>query len=482
MAAIAMVRLAMLATYPLMDTTEARYADIAQIMADKNDWITPWFRPGVPFWGKPPLSFWATVISFKLFGANEFTARFPHWILGIIGGWFVWDLGIRRSKREAVIAISLLSGCLIYYFASGAVMTDMALTLGLVVSMWSFWLSVQSASEYPRSGGVIWLFFVSLGWGLLAKGPLAIVLAFLAIGAWLLFNRSFFPAVVRLPWIRGPLLSLLVAAPWYWAAEAKTPGFLNYFLIGEHINRFLVPGWNGDLYGNAHHHAHGTIWIYLIYMLIPWTILLPLFLFYRNRRLSLPISQHQAPFAVAGDDGWRNYLLCWGLAPAVFFTFSRNIIMPYVLPGIPALALLGGYYLVRFDPARVDRLLTLGLRIILIGSLLFMLVFPLTGYGERKSQRSLVNVYSRLSQPGSRLVYWDQYPFSAGFYSRDRVVSVFDKQQLTAQLDQPGRLYLALGRGDQSLLQSSEFVGKFDRIKDFRRYSLYRESIASAKT
>jgi 4-amino-4-deoxy-L-arabinose transferase-like glycosyltransferase len=138
--AVALIRLAMLGSYPLMDTTEARYGDIGRMMAVQNDWITPWIRPGIPFWGKPPLSFWSTALSIKIFGINEFATRFPSWLLGMITGGMVWDMAVRRSHREAVITISLLSGCLIYYFASGAVMTDMALTMGMVLSKWGFWL------------------------------------------------------------------------------------------------------------------------------------------------------------------------------------------------------------------------------------------------------------------------------------------------------------------------------------------------------
>lgn len=62
--------------YPLMDTTEARYADIARRMVELNDWITPWFDHEQAFWGKPILSFWLTVVGFKVFGFNEFGARF----------------------------------------------------------------------------------------------------------------------------------------------------------------------------------------------------------------------------------------------------------------------------------------------------------------------------------------------------------------------------------------------------------------------
>ena len=52
-----LIRLVSLGLYPLMDTTEGRYGEIARKMAEMNDWITPWFDTGVPFWGKPPLSF-----------------------------------------------------------------------------------------------------------------------------------------------------------------------------------------------------------------------------------------------------------------------------------------------------------------------------------------------------------------------------------------------------------------------------------------
>jgi hypothetical protein len=44
---------------------------------------------------------------------------------------------------------------------------------------------------------------------------------------------------------------LAIAVPWYWAAELKASGFLRYFQIGEHYKRFLIPGWDGDLYGNG---------------------------------------------------------------------------------------------------------------------------------------------------------------------------------------------------------------------------------------
>jgi 4-amino-4-deoxy-L-arabinose transferase-like glycosyltransferase len=483
--AVAIARLMMLGSYPLMDTTEARYGEIGRMMSAQNDWITPWIRQGIPFWGKPPLSFWCTALSFKLFGVNEFTARLPHWILGVLGGWLVWDLAARRSIREAVIAVSLLTGCLIYYFASGAVMTDMALTLGLTLSMWSFWLAVQPNQVPALQTRARWLFFISLGWGLLAKGPLAPVLAGLAIGAWLIASRSYWPEVRRLPWVRGFILSLAIAAPWYLAAEQKTHGFLNYFLIGEHIQRFLIPGWDGDRYGNAHIYPRGMIWLFLLLMLIPWTVIIPGFLcFGKGKKTSLSLPLNSSTEAIKPNQmAWRNYLLAWGLMPAVFFTFASNIIMPYVLPGIPALALLGGYYLVRKDPRRVDQLLATGLSIVLVVSLAFVVVFPITGYGERKSERSLVHYYqSKLTNnatngttKAAQLVYLGEYPFSASFYSNGNLSAVPSTSALIDRLDKQDSLIVAISN-DQDPEVSSLIEERLKKVKAFRRYSLYSEN------
>ena len=58
------IRLLSLGSYPLMDTTEARYGEVARKMAELGDWITPWYDVGVPFWGKPPLAFWLILTNY----------------------------------------------------------------------------------------------------------------------------------------------------------------------------------------------------------------------------------------------------------------------------------------------------------------------------------------------------------------------------------------------------------------------------------
>ena len=181
-------RLATLGLYPLLDTTEARYAEIARKMVELNDWITPWFDYGVPFWGKPPLSFWMTAASFKLFGINEFAARLPHFLGAVLVAWLVWDWSNRRSSQEAWYSAALLAGSVVFFIAAGAVMTDMALVLGITLTMRGFWLGLHGTDA--ERGRERWLLFLGLVIGLLAKGPLVLVLTGVPIALWALLTGN----------------------------------------------------------------------------------------------------------------------------------------------------------------------------------------------------------------------------------------------------------------------------------------------------
>ena len=81
-----LVRLATLGAYPLMDSTESRYAEIARKMLETGNWLTPQFDYGVPFWGKPPLSTWLSAAAMAVLGVGEFAARLPSFLLALACG------------------------------------------------------------------------------------------------------------------------------------------------------------------------------------------------------------------------------------------------------------------------------------------------------------------------------------------------------------------------------------------------------------
>lgn len=396
------LRLITLGLYPLMDTTEARYAEMARKMVETGHWLQPQFDYGVPFWGKPPLSFWATAVGMSIFGVNEFGARIAPFICMLTVGlcFLAWPFRVRRFPCAiACMVVLFTSG--IGFVAAGAVMTDAFLTLGITLALVSFRRLMQTESRHTLSRYTL---FVGLAIGLLSKGPLTLILTGVPIFLWLLASRRWASAWQRVPWIKGTLLMLLLVLPWYIAAECATPGFLRYFLIGEHIERFLVPGWQGDLYGSGHARSFGTIWLYAAEMFLPWVLLIPFLL---RRRSTTP--------QPASSDKWGIYLLAWGLTPLVFFTPARNILPAYVLPALPAWCILLVELLRKRDDARLQwRLLLLSPAPLLLIAVLFVI-----GSGFRfidyRCDKELMGHCE-----GGQPVYYQAQPatYSARFYTQ----------------------------------------------------------------
>lgn len=409
-----LIRLASLSLYPLMDTTEARYAEIARIMLETGDWVTPWYPNGMPFWGKPPLSFWVTALSFKLFGVNELAARLPQLGMAIGIGSVVWSF-IRRHApmRAALHGVALLAGATLFLVSSGAVMTDMTLALGLTLVMVGFWRSIEGQRNDVTA---VILPAVGIAIGMLAKGPVSVVLWSVPIVGWMLLTGRWRQVQQRVPWLRIFLLAVFIAAPWYVWGEIRSPGFLRYFILGEHWQRFVVPGWNGDLYGTAHQFPRGSIWMFAAIAVMPWPPLLAGMWLVRGEAHS----PTKAPKCSARPDE-HIYLMLWALTPCVFFSFAGNVLWTYVLPALPALAILGACWTVsHVRPALADGMLALGLvisSVSMTGALIFA-QFDNDSV-DRRSTKTLIEAYqSEVGGSHAELYFFESVPFSASFYSR----------------------------------------------------------------
>ncbi len=451
-AACVLVRLAAMDWLPLMDTTEARYAEIARKMVELGDWVTPWHDYGVPFWGKPPLSFWLTAGSFKLFGVSAFSARLPHFLCMGLVVWAGWGLARRRSPGQAMTLLALLSGAALSFVSAGAVMTDEALVLGITLAMRGFWLA---GHDLPSARWrEAWWVFIGLAIGLLAKGPLAVVLVALPMLAWLALHKPARAQLMALPWVPGLLVAAGLVAPWYLAAEIRTPGFLSYFIVGEHWHRFVTAGWKGDLYGTAHHFPPGMVWVFALGAMLPWSLSLPVAA-WRGRSAGATVLARDA------DRDWRVYLLCWGLAPLVFFTAARNIIWTYALPALPALALWAASWLDRRLPeARVQRLLSVGLALTLLGCAVAVVQLKRSGDMDRRSAQALVARWAAERHGAEPLVFVGTRLFSASFYSQGRAELVSTPQQAEVRLG-GGTGYVALPHGESPLWPAARFLGTF---------------------
>lgn len=447
-----------MAVVPFYDTSEPRYAEIARIMASTHDWIMPWFGPGTPFWGKPPLSFWAQALSMNLFGYNEFAARLPSWLcLVMSNGFLLAGVTALRGRRIAVWSAVVYNTCALVYITSGAVLTDPYLAMGTTLSMISFARCVRRrdgsvAVQGAGAGGIpaapcsLWWqygFFIGLSIGLLAKGPLAAVLIGAPVALWYALNLKRREWTTCLPWGKGLALAALLSVPWYILAEIRTPGFLDYFIVGEHIRRYLDPGWHGDLYGKAHVEPYGMIAYFWLQATFPWGLLM-----LGSVVGALRSTRIRSAISAISDDPLRNYWLAWALFTPLFFAFSANILWTYLLPAIPPFAILAATIIDTLiaESAMRDRKL-MAMAAIVPAAVLALSVVAFIRPEIRGSERGLVHYAERHDAPALPLLYLTRLPFSAQFYSSGHA-SQINKVGLAEKIAQGARFLLAVPKDE----------------------------------
>jgi 4-amino-4-deoxy-L-arabinose transferase-like glycosyltransferase len=471
-----LARVLCIVAVPLTDTTEARYAEIARKMVETNDWITLWHDYGVPFWAKPPLSTWLSALSMKVFGINEFGARLPSLLLAFGMLWLVWRwVEARRGRDYALLVTTALASMALFFAAAGAVMTDSSLAICTTLTMIAFWRALHG-------GGRVWgyAFFAGLGFGLLAKGPLVGVLTFLPIVPWVLIRRNWRAVWTALPWLSGTALMLAIALPWYLLAEHKTPGFLQYFIVGEHFKRFLDPGWNGDRYGHAHAEPIGMIWPYWVLTTFPWTPAAVIaWLLARRRKVRL----------LAGDDdsGWVLYLILWVAMPLLFFTMAHNIIWPYPFPTLPASAILAVEFYRRLDRGGQPLALAAGRTwagLSAVAPVAFLILTGLYAMGletlVKSSQKDVVRYYQAVRPSAdSGLYFFHRRYYSGEFYSAGKSRIADTPADFAALLGNGRRDFLVIKPNDLAHL-SADLRAHFEPVHRFGNYLLVTERATAA--
>ncbi|WP_062267160.1 ArnT family glycosyltransferase [Endozoicomonas arenosclerae] len=460
-----LIRLFSLGLYPLMDTSEARYGEIVRLMVETNDWIIPYFDYGVPFLGKPPLFIWLSAVSFKLFGINEFAARLPSLICSLGTLALVWKLArFQMSQLQANIAALFLITSAMFLVLAGALLADPIMTLTITLILSGFWIGWHSKD--PKEA-TLWqyLFFAGCGLALLAKGLAALVLAGGPIFLWCLPEKRLITLWQRFPWIKGIVLSAVIALPWYISAEIRSPGLLEYMFIGEHFSRYLDSGWQGDEYGNAHVHTLGAIWAYLLVGGFPWTLIL----------LGCVITQlwkYWKKQPTLRVQPWDYFLICWLLFLPLFFTFTTNLIWTYTLPVMPALALIMARLFGEHWSSHGTKLLALAT---LTPILMIVTTVVMINDGGKKSQKHLIaSMMAHPTEQPGHLIYFMKRPFSARFYSHGQALLADSEQEIRDQLHKDRRDFLATRDGNIEMLSPS-LRERFEKVSRYRNWTLWVE-------
>jgi 4-amino-4-deoxy-L-arabinose transferase-like glycosyltransferase len=313
-----------LGSFGLVGADEPRYAQVAREMLARHDWVTPVLY-GQPWLEKPILYYWRAMVAFSVFGINDSAARLPSATFAALMAVFTyfWAWKFRPSARLDA-ALMMVSSALVIGFARAA-STDMSLAAPFTIGMlsWFGWYKTRHRA---------WLavFYVFIALGMLAKGPVAPVLAGAIIVAFAFMVRERM-LILQTLWVPGVLLFLLVALPWYIAVQIRNPQFLHVFIFEHNLARFGT---------NMFRHKQ-PFWYYLPVLLLgvaPWTVFVVTGIVDAVKRMRKTITD---------DDGFATFLVIWTALPILFFSISQSKLPGYILPSIPPALILGADYLTR---------------------------------------------------------------------------------------------------------------------------------------
>lgn len=321
---------------PLVGSDEPRYAEVAREMYVRGDWVTPTLG-GHTWFEKPALVYWAAIVSYKLFGVAEWSARLGALLAGLltvlIAGWLAGRIETAageslRGFRLLVTAVAATcSGVMVF---ARAVNFDIFVTCAVTCALACFCVAEIESDERRRR----WLlagFYAAMGAGLLAKGLVGVVLPVGVVGLYYLARRSWPDVWSTLLW--GVPLMLVVAGLWYAPVIARNGWtFIDEFFIQHHFARYV---------SNKYHHPQ-PFYFYLpvlAALMLPWTAFL-VAAFIGARRWHWRGREPQ--------DKLRVLALAWIVVPVAFFSLSGSKLPGYILPALPGAALLAGEPLLNY--------------------------------------------------------------------------------------------------------------------------------------
>jgi len=220
----------------LFDWDEINFAECSREMMKLHDY-TRVYVDYKPFWEKPPMFFWMQSSAMYLFGVNEFAARFPNAICGIVTLLVVFICGSRIYDNKFGLLWALAYGGSLFpnmYFKSGII--DPWFNLFTFLSLYNFILYHWKRNKYDKPGvQKSQLFYVAwsgifMGLAVLTKGQVALMVFLLALGVYFIYNRfrfffSWWHALLFL------IVATLVTATWYgYESYTRGPWFITEFL------------------------------------------------------------------------------------------------------------------------------------------------------------------------------------------------------------------------------------------------------------
>jgi 4-amino-4-deoxy-L-arabinose transferase-like glycosyltransferase len=306
---------------PLMEPDEGRYSAIPSEMNHSGDYVTPHLK-GTVYLEKPPLCYWATALSFKIFGENEFSSR----LFTALCAWgcilLVYSVGtFFHGSKTGFYAAAILTTSL-YHFAIGRInILDMPLAFFVCAAVW---MGYRYFSESGERKKWFFLFYLLCALAFLTKGLIGIVFPFAVIVIWLLSSKRW-RDIFKLFSPVGIVIILAVAGPWLVLVQSANKDFFWFFFVQEHFLRYTT----------TMHSRSEPVYFFIPIILagtMPWCAF-----------LLKAVKESGLNIASLFDSTERVFLLTWAGFIFLFFSISSSKLIPYIAPVFLPLAVFMGH-------------------------------------------------------------------------------------------------------------------------------------------
>ncbi len=315
------IYITLLTCIPLVEPDEGRYSAIPREMNLSGDYISPHLK-GTVYLEKPPLCYWATALSFKIFGENEFSSR----LFTTLCAWgcilLVYSIGtFYYDTKTGFYAAAVLTTSL-YHFTIGRInVLDMPLAFFVSLAIWLGYRYLSGGEERRKKR--LYLFYLFCALAFLTKGLIGIVFPFAIIVIWLLFSKRWHD-IPKIFSIVGIIIFLVLTGPWLIYVQMANKDFFWFFFVQEHFLRYTttIHSRNQPFYFFAPIIIAGTL---------PWCAFL------------LKAVKESGIRIVALYSTEKLFLLIWAGFIFLFFSVSSSKLISYIAPVFLPIAVFIGH-------------------------------------------------------------------------------------------------------------------------------------------
>lgn len=325
---------AALATLPglgsgtLWDNSETAYGEVAREILITHNWAVMHFNT-VPYFVQPPLYFWLAAVFSMVLGLSSFALRLPSALATIaLSAATGYAVARQAGTRVGIYASVILSSCLMVAVIGRLAIMDALLDLSVALAIFWWFRGMESGRDRYAVFG-----WIALGFGFLAKGPVAPVVALIVVVPFFIWNarcEKTHPPPPR-AWLVGVLAFVAIVLPWPSILVAR----FGLFPLQELFGYYTFGRYTGIIENQS-----GPLWYYIPVLLLgffPWIAFFPM-------AVASGIRQLRAAPSDPGLGRLMRLAVCWIVVPFLFFSFAHTKLPNYVALEFPALALVVAIY------------------------------------------------------------------------------------------------------------------------------------------